>query len=120
MKPSLHLGRNRVNTYAIRNSKLLSGIKDSHHGPSDAMHNPSSATQGGNQLQHPFTKTICARLNSILQPRNPVKEILLKLNLPNHRSILTDSKICIKMDTEILYRVDGGEFMSIVVNYGLL
>ncbi|GJR35902.1 hypothetical protein Tco_1211586 [Tanacetum coccineum] len=40
-KPSLHLGRNRVNTYAIRNTKLLSGIEDSHHGPSDAMHNPS-------------------------------------------------------------------------------
>ncbi|GJU97236.1 hypothetical protein Tco_1326507 [Tanacetum coccineum] len=33
-------GRNRVNTYAIRNTKLLSGIEDSHHGPSDAMHNP--------------------------------------------------------------------------------
>ncbi|GJR56414.1 hypothetical protein Tco_1406935 [Tanacetum coccineum] len=32
--------RNRVNTYAIRNTKLLSGIEDSHHGPSDAMHNP--------------------------------------------------------------------------------
>ncbi|GKB63034.1 hypothetical protein Tco_0919220, partial [Tanacetum coccineum] len=24
---------------------------------------------------------------------NPVKEILLKLNLPDHRSILTDSKV---------------------------
>ncbi|GJT56986.1 hypothetical protein Tco_0992040 [Tanacetum coccineum] len=34
---------------------------------------------------------------SILQAGNPVKEILLKLNLPDHRSILTDSKICIKM-----------------------
>ncbi|GJY10499.1 hypothetical protein Tco_0378684 [Tanacetum coccineum] len=33
--------RNRVNTYAIRNTKLLSGIEDSHHGPGDAMHNPS-------------------------------------------------------------------------------
>ncbi|GKE09333.1 hypothetical protein Tco_1412884 [Tanacetum coccineum] len=40
-KPSLHLGRNQVNTYAIRNTKLLSGIEDSHHEPSDAMHNPS-------------------------------------------------------------------------------
>nr|GFC36238.1 hypothetical protein [Tanacetum cinerariifolium] len=27
----IHLGRNRVNTYAIRNTKLLSGIEDSHH-----------------------------------------------------------------------------------------
>ncbi|GKB40549.1 hypothetical protein Tco_0885491 [Tanacetum coccineum] len=31
---------------------------------------------------------------------NPVKEILLKLNLPDHRSILTDSKKYIKMDVE--------------------
>ncbi|GJQ94991.1 hypothetical protein Tco_0006130 [Tanacetum coccineum] len=28
--------------------------------------------------------------------RNPVKEILLKLNLPDHRSILTDSKMVVK------------------------
>ncbi|GKB76917.1 hypothetical protein Tco_0943812 [Tanacetum coccineum] len=33
-------GRNWVNTYAIRSTKLLSGIEDSHHGPSDEMHNP--------------------------------------------------------------------------------
>ncbi|GJW61794.1 hypothetical protein Tco_0111129 [Tanacetum coccineum] len=32
--------RNWVNTYAIRNTKMLSGIEDSHHGPSDAVHNP--------------------------------------------------------------------------------
>ncbi|GJX04884.1 hypothetical protein Tco_0190800 [Tanacetum coccineum] len=31
---------------------------------------------------------------------NPVKEILPKLNLPNHRSILTDSKEFIKIDME--------------------
>ncbi|GJW11141.1 hypothetical protein Tco_1576968, partial [Tanacetum coccineum] len=31
---------------------------------------------------------------------NPVKEILLKLNLPDHRSILTDSKEYIKRDVE--------------------
>ncbi|GJR83826.1 hypothetical protein Tco_0154611 [Tanacetum coccineum] len=28
---------------------------------------------------------------------NPVKEILLKLNLPDHKSILTDSKIEVKV-----------------------
>ncbi|GJZ26030.1 hypothetical protein Tco_0570283 [Tanacetum coccineum] len=39
--------------------------------------------------------------DSILQAVNPVKEILLKLNLPDHRSILTDSKIHIKMDIEV-------------------
>nr|GEY14759.1 hypothetical protein [Tanacetum cinerariifolium] len=27
----IHLGRNRVNTYAIRNTQLLSGVEDSHH-----------------------------------------------------------------------------------------
>ncbi|GJS69257.1 hypothetical protein Tco_0702098 [Tanacetum coccineum] len=36
--------------------------------------------------------------DSILQAGNPVKEILLNLNLPNHRLILTDSKIYIKME----------------------
>ncbi|GKA04225.1 hypothetical protein Tco_0677006 [Tanacetum coccineum] len=39
-------------------------------------------------------------VDSILQAGNPVKEILLKLNLPDHRSILTDSKIHIKMEME--------------------
>ncbi|GJR84361.1 hypothetical protein Tco_0155146 [Tanacetum coccineum] len=34
---------------------------------------------------------------SILQAGNPVKEILLKLNLRDHRSILTDSKDLFKM-----------------------
>ncbi|GJV07266.1 hypothetical protein Tco_1344922 [Tanacetum coccineum] len=32
---------------------------------------------------------------------NPVKEILLKFNLPDHRLILMDSKIHIKMDMEV-------------------
>ncbi|GKA70972.1 hypothetical protein Tco_0777111 [Tanacetum coccineum] len=32
-------------------------------------------------------------VDSILQAGNPVKDILLKLNVPDHRSILTDSKI---------------------------
>ncbi|GKF15126.1 hypothetical protein Tco_0056588, partial [Tanacetum coccineum] len=42
-KEALHttLGKNQVNTYAIRITKMMSGIEDSHHGPSDAMHNPS-------------------------------------------------------------------------------
>ncbi|GKA00207.1 hypothetical protein Tco_0672757 [Tanacetum coccineum] len=40
--------------------------------------------------------------DSILQAGNPVKEILLKLNLPDHRLILTDSKIQIKMVMERL------------------
>ncbi|GJW60932.1 hypothetical protein Tco_0110267 [Tanacetum coccineum] len=38
---------------------------------------------------------------------NPIKEILLKLNLPNHMSILTDSKEFLKMDMEF-GEIDGG------------
>ncbi|GJX81196.1 hypothetical protein Tco_0329345 [Tanacetum coccineum] len=38
--------------------------------------------------------------NKLLVVGNPVKEILLKLNLPDHRSVLTDSKIHLKMDME--------------------
>ncbi|GJV52598.1 hypothetical protein Tco_1448339 [Tanacetum coccineum] len=66
----------------IRNpEKFVGGRKYendlSRHGPSDAMHNPPQ----------PLKK------DSILQAGNPVKEILLNLNLPDHRSILTDSKV---------------------------
>ncbi|GKC10717.1 retrovirus-related pol polyprotein from transposon TNT 1-94 [Tanacetum coccineum] len=38
---------------------------------------------------------------------NPVKEILLKLNLPDHRSILMDSKEYIKMDMEARIHVSS-------------
>nr|GEV67548.1 retrovirus-related Pol polyprotein from transposon TNT 1-94 [Tanacetum cinerariifolium] len=64
-----------VNTYAIRNTKLLSGIEDSHHVPSDAMHNPSQP------LKMILTKA-----------RYPIKEILLKLNLPDHRTLKDGGK----------------------------
>ncbi|GJS15405.1 hypothetical protein Tco_0409877 [Tanacetum coccineum] len=39
-------------------------------------------------------------VDSILQAGNPVNEILLKLNLPDHRSILTYSKTHIKIKME--------------------
>nr|GEU76061.1 hypothetical protein [Tanacetum cinerariifolium] len=41
------------------------------------------------------------KLNNGGEAGNPVKEILLKLNLPDHRSILTDSKEYIKKDVEV-------------------
>ncbi|GKE19586.1 hypothetical protein Tco_1427163, partial [Tanacetum coccineum] len=37
---------------------------------------------------------------------NPIKEILLNLNLPDHKSILTDSKIYIKIEWRYLVLVD--------------
>ncbi|GJW84512.1 hypothetical protein Tco_0157657 [Tanacetum coccineum] len=43
--------------------------------------------------------------------RNPVKEILLKLNLPDHRSILTDSKIHSKMVMEANLIPDDAEIL---------
>ncbi|GKC20429.1 hypothetical protein Tco_1022579 [Tanacetum coccineum] len=50
-----------VNTYAIRNTKLLSGIKDSHHGPSDAMHNPSQPLKSD-------TKVLTMMMEILLEP----------------------------------------------------
>ncbi|GKE52640.1 hypothetical protein Tco_1487796 [Tanacetum coccineum] len=42
---------------------------------------------------------VLERLNT--SAGNPVKEILLKLNLPDHKSILMDSKEYIKRDMEV-------------------
>ncbi|GJX24425.1 hypothetical protein Tco_0228870 [Tanacetum coccineum] len=40
-KEALHTLRQKPrNAYAIRITKLIAGIKDSHHRPNDAMHNP--------------------------------------------------------------------------------
>nr|GEX13275.1 F-box domain, leucine-rich repeat domain, L domain-like protein [Tanacetum cinerariifolium] len=48
--------------------------------------------------------------------RNPVKEILLKLNLPDHRSILTDSKHKFSDSNDDEYSsVDGGGFRKCIL-----
>nr|GEV47209.1 reverse transcriptase domain-containing protein [Tanacetum cinerariifolium] len=52
----------------------------------------------GNDLRL-LEQTILPRFN--ITAGNPIKEILLKLNLPVHRSILTNSKEYIKMDMEM-------------------
>nr|GEW55693.1 reverse transcriptase domain-containing protein [Tanacetum cinerariifolium] len=49
-------------------------------------------------LEPTSNKLLVERFNTTAG--NPVKEILLKLNLPDHMSILTDSKVYIKMDME--------------------
>ncbi|GKB06970.1 hypothetical protein Tco_0835203 [Tanacetum coccineum] len=96
-----------VNTYTVGNTKLLSDIEDS-HGPSDAMHNPPQPLKVSQQTLVSFLTEITHISIDFLTPKrfytsagNPVKEILLKLNLPDHRSILTDSKEYIKMDMEV-------------------
>ncbi|GJT85394.1 hypothetical protein Tco_1067111 [Tanacetum coccineum] len=40
-------------------------------------------------------------LRSDTYTRNPVKENLLKLNLPNHRSVFMDPEVQVKMEMEI-------------------
>ncbi|GKE19994.1 hypothetical protein Tco_1431506, partial [Tanacetum coccineum] len=52
----------------------------------------------GEIVTHWFTHIALSALRR--SAGNPVKDILLKLNLPDHRSILMDSKIHIKMDIE--------------------
>ncbi|GJT36261.1 hypothetical protein Tco_0926680 [Tanacetum coccineum] len=54
---------------------------------------PEGSTQG-----YPLDSVEVLRFYTLAG--NPVKEILLKLNLPDHRSILTDSKEQIKMEIE--------------------
>ncbi|GKC93539.1 hypothetical protein Tco_1158981 [Tanacetum coccineum] len=45
----------------------------------------------------PVSTSNSTAVDSILHAGNPIKEILLKSNLPDYRSILTDTKIHIKM-----------------------
>ncbi|GJZ71979.1 hypothetical protein Tco_0635830 [Tanacetum coccineum] len=47
---------------------------------------------------------------------NPVKKILLKLNLSDHRSILTDSKEYLKMVMEIFYKKEGKKKLASKTN----
>ncbi|GKE26032.1 hypothetical protein Tco_1441416, partial [Tanacetum coccineum] len=75
------------------------------HRPSDAMHNPSQPLKVSQQTLVSFLMEITRISIDFLTPSqsilkrfnttagNPVKKILLKLNLSDHRSILTDSKI---------------------------
>ncbi|GKB20832.1 hypothetical protein Tco_0854755 [Tanacetum coccineum] len=41
------------------------------------------------------------RIYSDTYTGNPVKKILLKMNLPDHRSVLTDPEVHVKMEMEI-------------------
>ncbi|GJX53640.1 hypothetical protein Tco_0282009 [Tanacetum coccineum] len=95
---------------------VLSDIKDN-HGPSDALHNPPKPLKVSQQTLVSFLTEITCISVDLLTPKhaefdksdtyvlerfdtsvgNPVKEILLKLNLPDHRSILTDSKMEVKV-----------------------
>ncbi|GKA98883.1 hypothetical protein Tco_0826820 [Tanacetum coccineum] len=49
---------------------------------------------------------------------NPVKEILLKLNLPDHRSILTDSKVTLTTLGRMTKPYSSPRFITNCLNAG--
>ncbi|GJR45682.1 hypothetical protein Tco_1313785 [Tanacetum coccineum] len=105
--PPIHLGRNRVNTYAVRNTQVLSDIEDS-HGPSDAMHNPLPATQSQKDFVSKLTEIHSFLLTSSLRWVRKIqyfswksfKKNLLKLNLSDHSQSSTIRRLC-KMVVEV-------------------
>ncbi|GJW21830.1 hypothetical protein Tco_0032452 [Tanacetum coccineum] len=50
-------------------------------------------------LPEPTSNKLCGRSDAYAG--NPVKEILLNLNLPDHRSVLTEPEVHVKMEMEI-------------------
>ncbi|GJS34856.1 hypothetical protein Tco_0533238 [Tanacetum coccineum] len=74
----------------------LWSYKEVRHRYSNPMIQPESerSTQG-----YPLVSVEVLRFDT--SAGNPIKEILLKLNLPDHRSILTDSKEYVKMVMEV-------------------
>ncbi|GKE41683.1 hypothetical protein Tco_1468967 [Tanacetum coccineum] len=50
-------------------------------------------------LPEPTSNKLCGRSDTYAG--NPVKEILLNLNLPDHRSVLTEPEVHVKMEMEI-------------------
>ncbi|GJV47711.1 hypothetical protein Tco_1437923 [Tanacetum coccineum] len=64
---------------------VLSDIEDS-HGPSDAMHNPLPATQSRKDFVSKSHGDTLISIDFLTPTGNPVKKILLKLNLSDHRS----------------------------------
>ncbi|GKE47486.1 hypothetical protein Tco_1478744 [Tanacetum coccineum] len=84
--------------------KLLSGIEDSHHGPSDAIHNPPQPLKVFTMKMEilPVSTSNSIAVDSILKVGNPVKEILLKLNLPDHSLIADSYKDDVEMTTTVV------------------
>nr|GEV46209.1 hypothetical protein [Tanacetum cinerariifolium] len=58
--------------------------------------------------------------DSILQAGNPVKEILLKLNLPDHRSILADSNVTPTKHGPMIKPYSSPRFIANCFNAGYL
>ncbi|GJW45709.1 hypothetical protein Tco_0077355 [Tanacetum coccineum] len=67
---------------------------------------PEGSTQG-----YPLDSVEVLRFDTLAG--NPAKEIVLKLNLPNHRSILTDLKIEVKPRSSTLTEVSTADMIII-------
>ncbi|GJR95356.1 hypothetical protein Tco_0267530 [Tanacetum coccineum] len=76
----------------LRVLRIIFVILPEHQSDTKVIHNDDGNPSRAN------IKQALGRFNTTAG--NPVKEILLKLNLPDHMSILTDSKEYIKMDME--------------------
>ncbi|GKB86498.1 hypothetical protein Tco_0958770 [Tanacetum coccineum] len=74
---------------------VLEQTQQEHQSDTKVIHNDDGNPSRAN------IKQALGRFHTIVG--NPVNEILLKLNLPDHKSILTDSKEYIKMDVESFY-----------------
>ncbi|GJZ31327.1 hypothetical protein Tco_0576374 [Tanacetum coccineum] len=102
----IRLGRNRVSTSAVRITKMIADIEDRHHGPSDLADIEKVAVRSSLRLLKPkCTIESRAKRSSInlikklfhitcSSQNMKTKEILsrrflLRLNLPDHRSVLT-------------------------------
>ncbi|GJV32938.1 hypothetical protein Tco_1393338 [Tanacetum coccineum] len=92
---SVEVLRNRVNTYAVRITWLIADIEVKYHGPSDTLHNPPQPLKIPQRILVSFLTEINTFLSS-----PSLREILLKMNLPDHRSVLTDPEDQAKMEME--------------------
>ncbi|GJZ32734.1 hypothetical protein Tco_0578170 [Tanacetum coccineum] len=109
--------RNRVNNKTVENTKVLFDIENC-HGPSDSSTSLvhlfivlSALNCSDNRRHAEFDESNANVLERFyISVGIHVNEILLKLNLPDHRSILTDSKVTL---TNYGILKDGGEVLPI-------
>nr|GEW33527.1 hypothetical protein [Tanacetum cinerariifolium] len=73
-----------------------------------------------NKLMVGRSLRICRTLKDGGEAGNPVKEILLKLNLPDHRSILTDSQVTLTKHERMTKPYSSHRFIANCFNAGFL
>ncbi|GJY24080.1 hypothetical protein Tco_0397738 [Tanacetum coccineum] len=95
---SVEVLRNWVTTYVVGITWLITDIEDKYHKPSDTLHNPQPLKIPPEDLDF-----ISTEINTFLSSLS-LREILLKMNLPDHRSVLTDPEVHVvpvEMEMEI-------------------